>query len=202
MPFCNPDSITIPEGRFRPATIKDPGVKELADSIKEVGQLQPILVTKDKVLTAGLHRVLACELLKRDVWYEDEETGHLLLNNPMLRRVAELHENIKRRDFTPIQKSNGIAEVDRLMREMFGSKIAAPGIQEGWTQQDTAEKLGYKSSSTVSDAIKIAKAAEAGNIPGLEEAKTTSEALNMIDGFLRGKKPTIHRTFLDIEKNT
>ena len=76
MPFCSPDKIIVGD-RFRTADINDPAVKEMADSIKECGQLQPILVTNDMMLIAGLHRLLACTILKKDVWWVGEEEGNV-----------------------------------------------------------------------------------------------------------------------------
>src|SRR5690606_33727963 len=50
--------VVVREGR-RP--LRD--VDELADSIREVGLLNPITVTPDSVLIAGLHRLEACRRL-------------------------------------------------------------------------------------------------------------------------------------------
>lgn len=181
--FCNPDKITVPKDRFRPA---DPAeVDAMVQSMKEVGQLQPILVDKDMVLTAGLHRLEACRKLGRDVWFATEEEGQLILDNPLLRRMAEYQENFRRKEFTPAEKNVAIAEIDRLMREIYGSRRPGPGIsEEGWTQVDTAKKIGVKSHRTVSDAIAIATAIEKG-VPGVKDAKTTQEAIGIVKKTVR-----------------
>jgi DNA modification methylase len=181
--FCKPEKITIPPGRIRPA---DPvEVDAMVQSIKEVGQLQPILVDKDWNLLAGLHRLKACQKLGRDVWFATEEEGSLILNNPMLRRMAEYQENFRRKEFTPAEKNTAIAEIDRMMRGIYGSRPAGPGISaEGWTQTDTAKKMGIKSHRTVSDAIAITKAIEKG-VPGVKEAKTTNEAIGIVKKTVR-----------------
>lgn len=181
MPFCNPSQIIIPKGRFRSVNITDEEVKELSGSIKEIGQLQPILVTKDKELIAGLTRLRACELLKRDVWWEDETTGNLILNSPELRRIAELHENVKRKDFTTQERVLAIAEVHKLMQSVHGTPgTGGRGRTDGWTQEDTAKKLGFKSHRTVSDAVLIADAITSKKVPGIEKATTTQEALKIV----------------------
>jgi len=55
--------IKIKSGR-RPV---DPAtVSEIAGSIKEIGLINPVTVTKDNTLIAGLHRVEAMKLLERD----------------------------------------------------------------------------------------------------------------------------------------
>jgi DNA modification methylase len=182
MPFCNPDAIKVPADRFRPADTAE--VEAMAQSLKEVGQLQPILVDKDMNLTAGLHRREACKKLGREVWYETEEEGRLILNNPMLRRMAEYQENFRRKEFTPAEKNKAVAEIDRLMREMHGSKQSGNPMSEGWTQLDTAKKLGLKSHRTVSEAIAVTKAIEKG-MEGVAEAKTHQEAMSIVKTNIR-----------------
>jgi len=179
MQFWNPSEIKIPEGRFRVVGPDDPEVITLADSMKEVGQLHPILITEDRTLVAGMCRLMACKRLGRRVWCVTEKDGELQFD-PTLRRVAEFQENFRRSNFTPVQESLAIAEVDRLMRELYGSRKAAPGAQEGWAQQDTAEKLGFKSHRTVSDALAVAKLVKAGTVPEIAEVKTMTEAVKMV----------------------
>jgi hypothetical protein len=202
MPFCNPDQIIIPEGRFRTATINDPEVVAIAESINGIGQLQPILVTKGLELVDGLHRLLGCRRLKRDIWYEDEETGRLKFENPEQRRRAEFQANMRRKDFTPLELAKGIAELDMLMRETYGEKKAGPGIQDGWTQSETAKMLGFKSHRKVSEALAIAKAADSGTIPSLKNARTWQAAFKMVSCVPKAEKPISHKTFLPIEKET
>ena len=186
MPFCSPDKIVIGE-RFRTADLNDPAVKEMAESIKECGQLQPVLVTKEMELVDGLHRLLACKSLGKDVWWADETEAKLLFENPAQRRRAELQANIKRKEFTPLQLSLGIAELDRLMRETYGERKSGPnlGKDDGWGQTDTAKMLGYKSHASISDALTVAKAVEAGAIPALAQAKTMNEAVKMVKDKMR-----------------
>lgn len=38
-------------------------IQELAESIEQIGLLQPVLITPDKMLIAGLHRLEACKRL-------------------------------------------------------------------------------------------------------------------------------------------
>lgn len=179
MPFCNPNLIVIPEGRFRNVALDSPSVLERAESIKEIGQLQPILVTKDMEVVDGATRLMACRRLSRDVWYVDEETGRLLLADPRLRKIAEYQANVQRADFTPAEQAAAIAEVHRLMQELYGVSKRGPG-DDGWTMDDTAKKLGYKNRTTVSTAVTVAKAIESNVIPGLETAPTMSAAKKMV----------------------
>ena len=183
--FCNPDLITVPQDRFRMYKPSDVDLDDITDSIKQIGQLQPILVDRNMVLIAGLRRLMSCKRLDRDVWFTTEDDGNLTLDNPMLRRVAEYQENFSRRDFTPAERSTAIAEIDRLMREVYGSKGAHKGNSDGWTQADTAKKLGQKSHRAVSEAIAVDKAIRSGEIPGIEKAKTMQEATKMVKDYVK-----------------
>lgn len=179
MPFSNPDTIHIPADRFRNLHIDHPDVIERAASIKEIGQLQPILVHKETMeVIDGATRLLACRRLNRDVWWTDEQEGKLLLADPRLRRVAEFQANISRRDFTPIELAKAIAEVDQIMRDLYGSRQTGPNLGTGWTQEDTAKKMGYKSKTTVGNALLVASALE--DIPGLAGARTMSDAVKIV----------------------
>jgi DNA modification methylase len=183
MPFCNPDLIKIPEGRFREVTLDDPAVVDRANSIKEIGQLQPILVVMDgevMQVVDGATRLLACRKLKRDVWWVDEKEGRLLFADPRMRRVAEFQANFSRKDFTPTELARAIAEVDTIMRGIYGSRTASPGsvLGSGWTQEDTAKKLGYKSKGSVSTALLVAAALD--EIPSLAGAKTMADAVKIV----------------------
>jgi len=54
--------IKIKKGR-RP--VDENKVRELADSIQEVGLLNPITITRENILIAGAHRIAAFKLLGR-----------------------------------------------------------------------------------------------------------------------------------------
>ncbi|MGP8049914.1 MAG: ParB/RepB/Spo0J family partition protein [Desulfobaccales bacterium] len=200
MPFCSPDKIIVPEGRFRTPTKND--VVEMADSIKQVGQLQPILVTKNMELVEGLTRLRACEWLKREVFYVDEVDAKLVFENPLQVKKAELQANLKRTDFTPVQLSCAYAELHKLMTAMYGQR--KPGQHtEGWTQSQTAKMLGVKSPTTISDALQIAEAEASGLYPELQRAKTTTEAKKIIkraNGSPMSQTPNSQQKFLDIDK--
>lgn len=185
MQFYHPSEITVPPDRFRPADSAH--VDRIAKSIEEIGQVQAILInnTEEKVLVAGLHRLLGCKQLGRKVWAVTEADGNLVLNNPLLRKAAEYQENYCRKQCTPEEDAFAVAEIHRLMTEIYGArpKGRAGTGHDGWTQQDTADKLGFKSHKTVSNAITIAHAVQV--MPQLKEAKTTAEAMNIIKHTVR-----------------
>lgn len=199
MPFCLPSNIIIPPGRFRPVDYKSAEFKELVESIKSIGQLQSILVSKTPVfcpsiqedqyeLIDGLNRLEACRLLTRKVWFSTDTEGQLSLDDQDARKMAELHTGIRRIDFTPQQRSAGIAELHSIMQKRYGTPgTGGRGRTEGWTLEDTANKLGFKDKKTVQDAITIHKALESGVIPGIEKAKTQTEALKMVRDTIKRK---------------
>jgi len=78
--------ITIPTGRRHPNEKK---VKELAESIKEIGLLQPIGLSKTRRLIYGGHRFAACKLLR---WKTIPATIHDL--DDLRAELAELDENL------------------------------------------------------------------------------------------------------------
>ena len=89
----NPNQIKVDESRFR----KDFGdISELAESIRNFGLLQPVVIDRDFNLIAGERRLRAClslgleEILVRFYDELDELTA----------REIELEENIRRKQFT------------------------------------------------------------------------------------------------------
>ena len=87
--------ITVNPGR-RELNLDD--VKELADSIRELGLLHPIIVDKKHTLIAGLHRLEAAKLLK---WTEIECTVSSL--EGLKAELAEIDENVVRSDLYTVE---------------------------------------------------------------------------------------------------
>lgn len=118
----------------------DDGIEELARSIKEVGILQPVLVTRDGErfrILAGERRARAARiagLTRIPVLVREglEDRDHLLL---------AFVENIQRRDLTAMEE----AEAYWHLKEKFGM-----------TQDEIAERVG-KDRTTVSNAIRLLK---------------------------------------------
>lgn len=146
--------------RFR----KDIGnVKELAESIKAKGLIQPITVDTEYNLLAGgrrlqAARVAGCDeipVILRDV--EDEADA----------REIELHENIHRKDMSWTEE---LALIDRI-HDLMVEKAKANGKK--WNAKKTA-KLLDKSESALSDGLTLAKAVEA--VPELAKCSSPSEA--------------------------
>jgi len=137
--------VKIPLNKIKPninqprLDFDDESISGLALSIKESGLLQPITVRKTKTgyeLIAGERRYRACLLNKQETIdaivldKSDEESANLALI-----------ENIQREDLNAIEQAMAM---QRLM------------INEDLTQQELAERLGYRQ-STIANKIRLLK---------------------------------------------
>jgi DNA modification methylase len=149
-------------------------INELGNSIKQYGQFNPIIITRNKELIMGGRRLAACLMfgMKVKCAYRDDV-------DPTLLRELELEENLQRDNLTPTEEAFAISEIHRLKQQRFGEAKPGPN-NTGWGLDDTAHLLGKKSSGTVIEALKIAEMAS--QFPALKEAKTKSEVKKNIKG--------------------
>lgn len=141
------DEIQVREGRRELDTTH---VQELADSIRELGLLNPVTVDKENYLIAGLHRLEAVKLLE---WSEVECTVSSL--EGLQAELAEIDENFVRNDLSTIEygemllRRKEIYETlhpetknggDRKSEEIRTKKIRSDSAKS--FVQDTADKLG------------------------------------------------------------
>ena len=130
--------IDIEPNRSQPRRVFDEeSIEELAESVKEYGLLQPIIVSKkDKYyeIIAGERRWRACKKAGLTeipaIIREDDERRN---------KEIALIENIQREDLNPIEKAMGIKN---LMDEY------------GLTQQEVSEVLG-KARSSIANSVRI-----------------------------------------------
>lgn len=109
------DSVTVPE-RVR----KDLGdLQPLMDSLRRVGQLNPITVSPSYELIAGHRRLTAAANLGWKTIDAVVVTGL----DEMRRLEMELEENIYRKDFTPDEVLEGWKKLDRLRHPTFGRRV-------------------------------------------------------------------------------
>lgn len=102
------ESISIPTNRLR--AYRDP--QELAASIAEIGLLHPITITESGVLVSGRHRLEAVRALG---W--EKIPAFVVADDPILNRIHEIDENLKRLDLAELERAAHYAERERLMRE-------------------------------------------------------------------------------------
>ncbi len=109
-----------------------PGIEELAESIKELGLLQPILISGDNELIAGHRRLLACKQLG----LEKIECNKINPSSELQKLDMELAENVKRKDFNPMELARGLSKRKDLYE--FENPETVTGFAGG---QATKEKL-------------------------------------------------------------
>lgn len=160
--YLDPSEITINEDlpRFRKNTAK---LKQLAESIMKHGQIQPAVINQNKELIAGGRRLAACIMAGIKVKCEYIDTV-----DPIKMRELELEENVQREDFTPAEHCLAVEELHRLKQTIHGEGK----INEGWSQDDTAELMGVTRTSVNKD-LKLAEVIR--EYPELRQCKTKSE---------------------------
>ena len=138
--------IQVKEGRRSLDTCH---VGELADSIREIGLLNPLTIDRDNFLIAGLHRL---EAVKRLGWTEVDCTVSSL--EGLAAELAEIDENIVRSDMSTLEYGEILLrrkeiyetlhpETKRGMRNGQTSKSDKMSFLETKSfAKDTAEKLG------------------------------------------------------------
>lgn len=155
------DEITIPPDRFREADMD--AVDDLATSFLKYGQLQPIIIeAKDRVLLAGLHRILAA---KENGWatiaaVHRDEADELFL------REMELEENIRRRQMTWLEEQKAIAKLHEIRKAR----------DPNWNQTLTQQVAGVARQADVSEAVHLTKMVEL--FPEIAEAKSKNQAMS------------------------
>lgn len=156
--YIDPSLIHIDrEGRQR-RELKN--IEELAESIRNVGLINPILIDRTGRLVAGERRLTACQLLGLNpvpVQYTDETSKEVL-------HLVELEENVKREDLCWQDRVRATVEYHELRLSM----------SEGWTQADSARELGV-GDSTVDRYLLVNKYMDD---PLVGEADKFSVALN------------------------
>lgn len=135
--------IKINPGR-REARAED--IRELADSISEVGLLNPITVDCGHALIAGLHRLEAAKLLG---WSEIECTVSGL-EGPQA-ELAEIDENFVRADLSPVDYGDLLLRRKEIYERLHpetkhggdrSKRTKCPFAPAKSFADDTAEKLG------------------------------------------------------------
>lgn len=107
----NINTVQVNEGRRR---LNRERVAEIAESIKTVGLLNPITITRNNVLVAGAHRLEACKLLG---W--DEIDATTIEAAGLIAELAEIDENLMRHDLTELERSLQVARRKRIYEELY-----------------------------------------------------------------------------------
>jgi site-specific DNA-methyltransferase (adenine-specific) len=171
-----PTEIILPEDmpRFRKEMGK---IKELVESFKRFGQLQPCVVNRDMKLVAGGRRLAACIEAGLDVKIVFVDTV-----NPLELREMELEENIQRKAFTPAEEIMAVQELHNLKREIYGEPVQGSDKGTGWRLDDTAQVIGKTRASVIGD-LALAQALK--DFPELANCKTKSDIKRAVKGLER-----------------
>lgn len=172
MEKINPSKIKVREGLERYRTDLK-GLKELAKSIREKGQLVPIIITREFELVAGGRRLAACIMENVDILCTFKDT----LSDLELREI-EFEENKQRCDFTPAELALAIYDIHK-RRQAVGGIPTQGSPKSGWTVANTANLLGY-TQGAISQNILIAQTVEA--FPELKSCETAVEIRQAVKG--------------------
>jgi len=149
---------------------KDLGdVTGLAESIKDLGIMQPIGIDKEDNLVFGGRRYAAATLLKM----EHVPVVHTDTQGSMTRlRMMELEENYQRKEMTWKERVNSVAEIHRL------HKIEAHLNGQRWADRHTAELLNI-SHATSNYCVRISELLKDPKHP-IQEADSLTSAFKIL----------------------
>ncbi len=155
-------------------------LEELRNNMRRDGFITPIAVQD---LHNGSYQLLGGERRFRVI---SSEEGNTEISARIYdRELSELEmtlieesENLYRKDMTWIEKDKLTAKIHKLNQELHGVKASGPQ-SEGWGTKETAEAIGAKSRTEVSEALKRATMFD--EHPELfEGCKTASDASKVI----------------------
>lgn len=140
------DGIQIKDGRREPDADH---VRELADSIRELGLLNPITVDKEHTLIAGLHRL---EAVKSLGWPEVECTVSSL--EGLQAELAEIDENFVRNDLSALEYGEMLLrrkEIYEMLHPETKAGVAQAVSMNKAIGNNVADKMSVTSKSFVDD---------------------------------------------------
>ena len=159
--------IVVPESRWKRDVSNTDGLRE---SIEKYGVLVPLIVSDEMELIAGGRRLtFALELGL-------EEVDIRLIKDLSFyeKKCIELEENIRRKQLSWSEKDIQLSELHELEQKEHGKAKRGKGGGQGWTTEDTANKLKIDRSG-VSKALTIARALKID--PSLANESTRAAAL-------------------------
>ncbi len=151
-------------------------IKELAESIKKEGLLQPLLINRANELICGRRRFEAVNLLG----WKKVEIYQINTIDDIDKLSKAIAENIQRKQLTPEEEVMATDELHRLQQEKYGraerggdrTKQSSP--TELWSVAKTAELLG-RTKGHVAEDLQIAQGMK--EYPELRKSKTKKGAL-------------------------
>lgn len=161
------DSITVDRSNRQRRDLSE--IDVLADSIRRLGLIHPIVITRECLLVAGERRLTACKHLgwtSIPCQFADESA------EPEQLRAIELEENIKRIDITWQDQARAVGEYHALQVSQ----------NPDWVQEDTSAAIGL-TQARVSQLLAVAAEMAKGNKQVLDAPK-----LSVAEGLVRRAK--------------
>lgn len=142
-------------------------LQSLANSIKELGLLQPIGITEDFQLVFGGRRLCAC----RDVLKLKKIEARIVKVSSIIR--GEHDENELRKDFTPSERVAIAKALENEVAERRGNPSIRRNCDEldGRTDELVAKKAGFASKDTYRRAKKVVDCGSADLIEAMDAGK-------------------------------
>jgi len=167
MPTIKLNDIIVLPDRHR-KNFSDDKLNSLAESIKEFGLIEPIILNQRNELVAGERRMKAHQLLG----LEEIKFDYLETLDDWHYNALQLEENLQREDLTWQEAVAAKAQLHELYQARHGG--TSQGKRDGgWGLKDTAEMLGESLGSTAMD-IQLAKAILANPDLGKKETKAAA----------------------------
>jgi len=123
--------------RFRLRTPSESKITEIAESIRQIGLMNPITLDSRFNLIAGYHRLLAFKLLGKDnipsiIKESEDETFNELM---------EIDENLKRNELNHIEAAEHIVKREELLKRLGLTYTAGDNLHTKKTSKVTIEEL-------------------------------------------------------------
>lgn len=94
-------------------------IESLKKSISSIGQLSPVVLTRQNELISGYRRLTAA----RELAWQSIEAVYVDRDTDLEKLQMELEENVHRKDFTPEEILEGYQKLDRLKKPKFGKSV-------------------------------------------------------------------------------
>lgn len=172
--------ICISNIKVRPAQIRQStgDIDELANSIKELGLIHPIVLDENNYIIAGFRRYLA----HRKLGLMTVEFRRMSDLDEITRKRIELEENTKRLNLSWQEEVSAKRELHLLMQQIHGAAVFG-GKSGGWGVTETAKMLGQSPAQTSID-IRLAEALEV--VPQIADAPAKGAAIVVLKKLKEG----------------
>ena len=147
MNTVNIDDIKIPSHRKTRGNIE-----QLANSIRDLGLLNPITLTTSYRLIAGYHRYLACQSLGwRDI------PANIVTLDALHAELAEIDENLQRQELTVLERAEQLARRKNIYEEVHPQTKHGGDRKSDEAKNQVAESATWSFRFSKDTAAKTAK---------------------------------------------